>query len=79
MYSSLFSFSASINAFAYPSITSALISFFRTLVFQVVAVLILPKLFDIDGIWYSIVVAEIMAVIFTIFFLILKRKKYQYW
>ncbi len=60
-------------------LTSAVISFFRTLVFQVVAVLILPKLFDIDGIWYSIVVAEIMAVIFTIFFLILKRKKYQYW
>lgn len=60
-------------------LTSALISFLRTLVFQIVAVLLLPLWFDIDGIWYSIVVAEIMAVIITIVFLALKRKKYQYW
>ena len=60
-------------------LTSALISFLRTLVFQIAAVLILPTLFGIDGIWYSIVVAEIMAVIITILFLALKRKKYQYW
>lgn len=60
-------------------LTSALISFLRTLVFQIAAVLILPTLFGIDGIWYSIVVAEVMAVVITILFLILKRKKYQYW
>ncbi len=59
-------------------LTSALISFLRTLVFQIIAVLVLPMIFEIDGIWYSIVVAEVMAVVITVLFLILKRKKYQY-
>lgn len=59
-------------------ITSAIISFLRTLVFQVAAVLLLPMILDIDGIWWSIGVAEMMAVVFSGLFLILKRKKYQY-
>ena len=59
-------------------ITSAIISFLRTLVFQVVAVLLLPMILDIDGIWWSIGVAEMMAVVFSGLFLVLKRKKYQY-
>lgn len=59
-------------------LTSALISFLRTLVFQVAAVLILPLILDLDGIWLSIVGAEIMAVLATVGFLILKRKKYHY-
>lgn len=59
-------------------LTSALISFLRTLVFQVAAILILPSIFDIDGIWYSIVVAEFMAVVFSLIFLIGKHKKYCY-
>lgn len=59
-------------------LTSALISFLRTLVFQIAAVVFLPMLLGIDGIWYSIVVAELMAVIFSAFFLVLKRKKYKY-
>lgn len=59
-------------------LTSALISFLRTLIFQIAAVLLLPLLFGVDGIWYSIVVAEIMAVTFSVIFLFVKRKKYQY-
>lgn len=59
-------------------LTSALISFLRTLVFQIAAVLILPLVFGIDGIWSSIVVAEIMAVVMTAVFLIWKREKYHY-
>ena len=59
-------------------VTSAIISFLRTLVFQVAAVLILPLIWGIDGIWYSIVVAEMMSVIFSAFFLALKRNKYHY-
>lgn len=59
-------------------LTSALISFLRTLVFQVSAVLLLPMIWEIDGIWISIVVAEVMAVVFTVVFLIVKRKKYHY-
>lgn len=59
-------------------LTSALISFLRTLVFQVAAVLLLPLIWGIDGVWISIVVAEIMAVTLGTVFLILKRKKYKY-
>lgn len=59
-------------------VTSALISFLRTLVFQVAAVLIMPTIWGIDGVWYSIVVAEIMAVIFSAVFLVAKRNKYRY-
>lgn len=57
---------------------SALISFLRTLAFQVPAVLLLPFIWGIDGIWISIVVAEIMAATISMIFLIIKRKKYHY-
>lgn len=59
-------------------VISAAISFLRTLVFQIAAVLILPLFFKVDGIWISIVVSEVMAVAVTVCFLWLKRKKYQY-
>lgn len=59
-------------------VISAAISFLRTLVFQIAAVLILPLFFQVDGIWISIVVSEVMAVAVTICFLRLKRKKYRY-
>lgn len=59
-------------------VTSAIISFLRTLVFQVGAVLLLPLFWEIDGVWISIVAAELMAVIFGVVFLIAKRKKYNY-
>lgn len=57
---------------------SAAISFLRTLVFQIAAVLILPLILGIDGIWYSIVVAEVVSVIVTAIFIFTKRKKYGY-
>lgn len=59
-------------------LTSAVISFLRTVVFQVAAVLLLPLLWGIDGVWASIIAAELMAVVFSVMFLILKRKKYGY-
>lgn len=59
-------------------LTSALISFLRTLVFQCMAVIIFPFFWGIDGIWLSIVAAEVMAVLVTVIFLILKRKRYHY-
>lgn len=59
-------------------LVSALISFLRTVVFQVAAVLILPILFDVDGIWFSIVVAEVVAVIASVIFWAANRKKYNY-
>lgn len=57
-------------------LTSALISFLRTLVFQIGAVLLLPVIWGIDGIWFSVVAAEMMAVVFTVIFLIAKRSRY---
>ena len=59
-------------------LTSALISFLRTLVFQIAAVLLLPLIWELDGIWMSIIVAEFMAVVVTLVFLAVKRGKYQY-
>lgn len=59
-------------------LTSALISFLRTLVFQIAAVLLLPLIWEIDGVWISIVVAEVMAAAISAFFLVVKRKKYHY-
>ena len=57
--------------------TSALISFLRTLVFQCMAVLVFPVLWGIDGIWLSTVAAEMMAVLMTVLFLVGKRKRYH--
>jgi len=59
-------------------VSSAVISFLRTLVFQAAAVLLLPMLWGIQGIWWSVVVAEAMAVVFSALFLVLKKKKYHY-
>ena len=59
-------------------LTSAIISFLRTLVFQILAVMLLPLLWETDGIWASIIVAELMAFTVTVFFMIIKRKKYNY-
>lgn len=59
-------------------LTSALISFLRALVFQVAAVLLLPLIWGLNGIWFSIVAAEVAAVIVSTLFLAGKRKKYHY-
>ncbi len=60
-------------------LVSALISFLRTLVFQVVAVLLLPLLWGLQGIWLSMVAAETMAVGVTAVLLAANRRKYHYW
>ena len=57
---------------------SALISFLRTLVLQVAAVLLFPIFWGIDGIWLSIVAAELIAAGITVLFLIAKRRQYHY-
>lgn len=59
-------------------LVSALISFLRTLVFQIAAVLFFPIVWGMDGIWFSIVAAEGMAAVVTSLFLAGMRKKYNY-
>lgn len=84
----LFSFSfilAGINLFASAFFTSfgngvisAAISFLRTLVFQMLSVLILPQFLGLDGIWWAITVAEVCACVVSGSFLFAKRKQYHY-
>lgn len=57
---------------------SATISFLRTLVFEVICILLLPVYFGIDGIWSAVLVAEALALCVTSFFLITKRSRYHY-
>lgn len=57
---------------------SALISFLRTIVFEVSGVLIIPIILGIDGIWVSIVVANGLAAVVTVLFMLANRKKYHY-
>lgn len=57
---------------------SAICSTLRTVVFQLILVWILPLLIQTDGIWLSIALAEFLAAIVCILFIIIKRKKYHY-
>lgn len=59
-------------------VVSAVISFTRTLVFQVAAVMLLPIFFGINGIWLAITAAESATLILTIIFFVTNRKKYNY-
>lgn len=59
-------------------LTSALLSFLRTLVFQCTSIMLLPMIWGIDGVWISVVVAEFISVVLGSLFLIGKRKKYHY-
>ena len=57
---------------------SALVSFLRTLVFQLAAVFLLPLWLDIDGIWLSVVVAELASALFSLTFIKVLQKHYRY-
>ena len=57
---------------------SAAISFLRTLLFQIAAVLLLPAAFGINAIWLSMTAAEVCTLAVTLAFVITQRKKYQY-
>lgn len=59
-------------------VTSALISFLRTFIFQCSAVMLLPLLFDINGVWLSYAFAEVVSFVLGITFILLKRKKFGY-
>lgn len=57
---------------------SAAVSFVRTLVLELAAVFTLPLLFGIDGIWSSVIVAEVLALLLSSSLISLYRKKYGY-
>ena len=57
---------------------SAIISFLRTLVYQALGVIVLPIFFELDGIWYSMLIAEILAILTTIICIFLLKNRYGY-
>lgn len=59
-------------------LVSAILSFLRTLLFQVICVLVLPLIWELDGIWLAIVAAECMALILSFVMLKVHKKKYGY-
>ena len=59
-------------------LTSAVISFLRTMVFQMLALFLLPIRMGEDGIWWSVVVAEGLALIVSVVYLLIKRKRFGY-
>lgn len=59
-------------------IVSAAISFLRTLVFQVMTILIMPAIWGIEGVWYAIIVSETLAALTSVIFIVGYRKKYKY-
>lgn len=59
-------------------LVSLLIASLRTLVFQIAAILILPVIWKVDGIWISLIVGELLATVVTVIFLVSMKKKYHY-
>ena len=59
-------------------LVSAIISMLRTLLFQLVCVIVLPLILKENGIWLSVVISEVLALILCLTFLIANKKKYHY-
>ena len=59
-------------------LVSAVLSFFRALVCQVVTILVMPAVWGLDGIWWANVAAELAALAITVFCFVKYRKRYQY-
>lgn len=74
----LSSFSSSFFTALNDGVTSAVISFLRTMGFECGAVLLLPLVFGVTGVWLSVLVAELMATLLSGFFLIVKRPRFGY-
>jgi len=78
LFSGIAIFASSFFTALNDGLTSAVMAFLRTVVFQVSSVLILPLFFELDGIWLSIVAAEVAAAVIAILFILIKRNKYNY-
>ena len=58
--------------------TSAILSLFRTLIFLILPLLILPRLWGVDGVWISMPVAEVLSILLSVFCFRRMRNKYHY-
>ena len=59
-------------------VTSALISFLRTFLFQMAALLVLPALWGIDGVWLAVTAAELATLAVTVYMFVTKDQKFHY-
>lgn len=59
-------------------VVSAAISFMRALVLPVICILVMPMLWKLDGVWYSLVGSELLGLLVSFGFLIGLKKKYHY-
>ncbi len=57
---------------------SAILSLFRTLVFLIIPMLILPGIFDVDGVWLSMPAAEVLSILLSVFCFKKYKSKYHY-
>lgn len=58
--------------------TSALLSFFRTLVFLLLPLLTLPRLWGVDGVWLSMPAAEVLSIALSVYYFRRMKGKYHY-
>lgn len=78
LFSGLAIFGSSFFTALNNGLVSAIISSLRTIVFQVVCVVLFPIIWGIDGIWASVIIAEALAACVSIIFVVALRKKYKY-
>ncbi len=78
LFSGLAIFGSSFFTALNNGLVSAIISFLRTLVFQIAAVMLLPLVWGLDGIWASVVVAELAAAALSVVFIFARKNKYHY-
>lgn len=78
LFTGLNIFSSSLFTALNNGAVSAAISFMRTLVFQIGAVLLLPELVGVNGLWLATFVAEGCALAVSLIFTLVNRKKYGY-
>ena len=57
---------------------SAVLSFLRTFVFQIVGILGLPLLFGVDGLWAAMAVTECASFFVSLYCFLSRRRRYQY-
>ena len=57
--------------------TSAILSFCRTILFMVIPVLVLPRFFQVDGVWMSLAAGEILSLTMSIYYFLKYRTMWQ--
>lgn len=58
--------------------TSAILSLFRTLIFLMLPLLILPELLGVDGVWLSMPAAEVLSILLSVYYFRHFKGKYHY-